>query len=79
MKILWIIPITLSDNSLMVDVKDRFANAVQELGHEIVTIVGYTDNRRDLPGFTDVTYLKIGRSINCHKTSFLCPYAFPPV
>ena len=70
MKILWIIPLVVTERYLLADEKNRLAKAIADEGHEIQSIVGYTKVIPKLYGFSNIFYCKIKKPFILHKCLF---------
>ena len=70
MKLLWIIPLCASEQSLLVDEKNRVASAIARKGFQIESVVGYTGRRPVLDGFDRVFFFKIKHPFVVYKFLF---------
>jgi glycosyltransferase involved in cell wall biosynthesis len=69
-KLLWIIPLCVSDQSLLAGVKNSLASAIAGEKHQIESVVGYTGRRPVLDGFTRALFFKIKRPFVVYRFLF---------
>jgi glycosyltransferase involved in cell wall biosynthesis len=70
MKVLWIIPISITNNLFMVAIKNCFAKAFKGAGLEIETIAAYDNNDSGLEDFSRVVYFQYKRPRILYKILF---------